>query len=280
MIWIAVLGAGVAAAVSVVATARAYVQLERPLPAGRPAAGVESSLLAVEGLVEARQTSAAERSWMVSTLARSELCRKLDRPAVERIAASTFVRRFRAGDRIFSQGTVGDSMFVVGEGEVQLVVQSDFGEEIVLDRRSATEFFGEFAMLDGQPRTTSAVATEPTRLIVLTRESLHQLLREPQVVDVLLRGLVDMIREADRQTAGQPPPDLLGKVAQDIVKQVQVDQEVLRRSEIAERVGEPPQRVSRVLRFFAERGFVLVGDDSVVVRNLEGLRRQAAARHG
>ena len=59
-----------------------------------------------------------------------------------------------------------------------------------------------------------------------------------------------------------------------------MDQEVLRRSEIAERVGESPQRVSRVLRFFAERGFVMVGDDSVVVRNLEGLRRQAAARHG
>ncbi len=77
MMWIAVVGACLAATVSVVATARAYVQLEAP-PAG---------------------------DWVVATLARSELCRKLDPAAVERIAASTFVQRFGPGETIFSQGS-------------------------------------------------------------------------------------------------------------------------------------------------------------------------------
>ena len=45
----------------------------------------------------------------------SRLCRKLDPPALERVAASTFVQRIRPGQKVFVQGTVGDSMFVVGE---------------------------------------------------------------------------------------------------------------------------------------------------------------------
>ncbi len=135
-------------------------------------------------------------------------------------------------------------------------------------------------MLDGQPRTASAVATRPTSLIVLTRESLHQLLGEPQVVDVLFKALVDMVREADRQIAGQPPLDLLGKVAREIVKQVQPEREILSRLEIAERVGEPVQRVNLVLRSFADLGFLSVDNDSVVVSNLPALRERAGARHG
>lgn len=252
MMWIAVVGACLAATVSVVATARAYVRLEAP-PVG---------------------------DWVVTTLARSEPCRKLDPATVERIAASTFVQRFGTGETIFAQGTVGDRMFVVGEGEVKLVVQSERGEEVELGRRSPPEFFGEFAMLDGQPRTASAVATRPASLIVLTRESLHQLLGEPQVVDVLLKALVDMVREADRKIAGQPPLDLMGKVAWEIVKQVQPEREVLSRSEIAERVGEPVQRVNLVLRSFANLGFLSVDNDSVVVSNLAALRERAGARHG
>ena len=74
----------------------------------------------------------------------------------ERVETVTFA----AGTVLFNRGDPGDSLYVVRSGAVELFFKNDTGERIVLDTVTPGHFFGEISLLDGGPRTASAVAIQ------------------------------------------------------------------------------------------------------------------------
>jgi CRP-like cAMP-binding protein len=65
-----------------------------------------------------------------------------------------------AGEAIFRQGDAGDAMFVVLEGEVDIVAGGQPIETV-----GAGGVFGEMALIDGAPRSASTVARTACRLV-------------------------------------------------------------------------------------------------------------------
>ena len=116
-------------------------------------------------------------------LARVQLFAGLDRTALERLASGLRTRRFRRGEVLFHQGDPGDSLFIVTAGAVKILLPSEEGDEAILATVRPGAFFGELALLDGAPRSATAVALEPTETLVLPR---------------------DRFRLADRHRAGDP----------------------------------------------------------------------------
>jgi CRP/FNR family transcriptional regulator, cyclic AMP receptor protein len=123
--------------------------------------------------------------------------------AERRTLAALFEQRSCAvGETIFHQGEPGDEIFLVGNGRVQAFVTSDTGEKIILAEVMRGEVFGEISLLDGGPRTATAVAIEQTELLTLDRDKLLELVkRHPHVaLDLLavmgqrLRGTDDLLR--------------------------------------------------------------------------------------
>lgn len=96
------------------------------------------------------------------------------------------MRRFKKGERIFEQGSVGDSFYVICAGSVRVVRDEDgaLKEIAVLDEGS---FFGEMTILSGSPRTASVEsASEETELLEISAKLLSQLSeRYPQVAQAL-----------------------------------------------------------------------------------------------
>jgi CRP-like cAMP-binding protein len=70
-------------------------------------------------------------------------------------------------------------------GSVLMVVDSVEGKELVLNRHGIGELFGEVSLFDGEGRSASAVAYEPSQLIHIDRDRLLAVLR--QRPDALLR---------------------------------------------------------------------------------------------
>jgi CRP/FNR family cyclic AMP-dependent transcriptional regulator len=282
MMWISIVGAAAAAVISVIATARAYVKAQGAPPA------FERSPQPARGQVDEWVWSADTPERVISTLAHTELFGKLDPKVLERVAAATFVQRFDRGDAIFLQDDPGDRMYVVAAGEVKLVLNAADGSEIELGRRSWSDFFGEFALLDGLPRTASAIAVQPTSLIVMTRDELFKLLPvEPEVGNALFRSLVSIARKTDSRIAGFGALDLelQGKVARDLLRMASRERGALvvpgvSTSDLADRVSATRQSVNGVLRVFQERGYIRLAGRSARILNPEGLRERAAARHG
>ena len=83
-------------------------------------------------------------------------------------------RRYRRNEVIFHQGDIGDSLQVVASGGVKIVLPSAEGDEAIIASLKPGDFFGELALLDGSPRSTTATALEPTETLALPRDQFQR----------------------------------------------------------------------------------------------------------
>lgn len=126
---------------------------------------------------------ATRRDFMVSwlLLARVPLFAGLDAAAVGQIITLLHSRTFDAGEIIVRRGMPGDSMFFVVSGDV--VVEADQGEVILREG----DFFGEMAVLEQRPRSSTIRAATRVRALVLDREDLERLGRKhPAILNRIL----------------------------------------------------------------------------------------------
>src|SRR5262245_14584302 len=72
------------------------------------------------------------------------------------------LQRFQSGDRIFVQDDEGKCMYVVRSGKVGILASG-----AVLETVEPNGVFGEMALIDGSPRSATAIAREPTELAVI-----------------------------------------------------------------------------------------------------------------
>ena len=82
-----------------------------------------------------------------------------------------------AGTNMFGYGDPGDALYIVRSGVVEIFSKNDTGERIVLETAREGDFFGEISLLDGGPRTASAVVTEDLVAIEVDRGDLEEFLR-------------------------------------------------------------------------------------------------------
>lgn len=111
------------------------------------------------------------------------------------------------GERLFSFGEPGDSLYIVTGGRIELFVKDTTGSKIVLTVCGPGEVFGELSLFDGGARTATAVALEDSELLVLGRQDLVQFLRRnPDAALDFLSMMGQRIRSADellRKTAAR-----------------------------------------------------------------------------
>ncbi len=82
-----------------------------------------------------------------------------------------------AGKSLFVYGDPGDAAYIVRKGAVEIYSKNDTGERLVLETARAGAFFGEISLLDGGPRTASAVVLEDLEAILVDRGDLDEFLR-------------------------------------------------------------------------------------------------------
>jgi uncharacterized membrane protein len=108
------------------------------------------------------------------------------------------VVEFRTEDVVFRNGDPGETLYVVGAGEVELFVKDYAGQKIVLTLARKGDHFGELALLDAGSRTATAVALAPTQLIEVGRDDILSLVqRQPHAALDLLGAMAAMTRRAD-----------------------------------------------------------------------------------
>ena len=83
---------------------------------------------------------------------------------LEQIAPEVHVVHLEEGEVIFREGDPGDLLYLVGEGSVKISKSGRGGEQETLGFIQPGNFFGEMALLDGQPRSAMATAVGSTLL--------------------------------------------------------------------------------------------------------------------
>jgi serine/threonine protein kinase/CRP-like cAMP-binding protein len=78
-----------------------------------------------------------------------------------------------AGDEIIKKGAEGNVFYMIKEGTVSV---TDMGEQFSNHTLTAGDYFGERALLTGEPRAATITATTPVKVMALDRESFNLLL--------------------------------------------------------------------------------------------------------
>jgi len=75
------------------------------------------------------------------------------------------LRSFNQGETIFREGDAGDCMFAVVEGAVDIELKGT-----VVERITPGGVFGEMTLIDGQPRSATALAAADCRLAAINEK--------------------------------------------------------------------------------------------------------------
>jgi len=113
-------------------------------------------------------------------------------------ALERFARDFPAGTVLFEEGQPGDYMYVVQSGEVE--IRRQVGEtERVLAVLPPGEFFGEMAILNGRPRSATAVVRTAARLLVIEGRTFEAMLRaRPEIAMRIIKSLATRLENANQ----------------------------------------------------------------------------------
>jgi CRP-like cAMP-binding protein len=118
---------------------------------------------------------------------------------LKRLADLTEEQRYMEGATIVREGDVGDTFYVILEGEAKVLS----GSGRVVNRLRPGEFFGEISLLDGGPRTASVVAATPLTMLALPRKAFLNVLQlEPAIGVKLLTHAAAMLRRLERPASG------------------------------------------------------------------------------
>jgi len=117
---------------------------------------------------------------------------------LEALANALDMRHFRAGTQVFAQGDIGNAMYIVASGDINIFLPGEESRRVSLKDIGRGEFFGELALFDAKPRSASALATTDTVLYELKRATLGVFLEShPRAAMAILRTMSERMRETN-----------------------------------------------------------------------------------
>lgn len=225
---------------------------------------------------------------MSDALAAVPLFAGLDADGLEGLAKGMRIRRFRRGETVFHLGDPGDALFIVMAGSIKITLPADTGDEAILTTLRPGDFFGELALLDGAPRSATAVAIEPTETYILARERFRELIAtEPVMREALLATLAAEVRRLTHHVEELHFLDITGRLASRLARLAAEpgasrlpDGSIrlagpLTQGDLAAMIGCTRQSVNKLLGLFTDDGLIRLEKDRIVIVDLEGLGRNA-----
>ena len=218
-------------------------------------------------------------------LERVALFSGLDPEAMRELAGAARRRVFRLGEVIFHRDDPGQVLYVILTGKVKISVTSPDGQEVSLALLSAGDYFGELALLDGQPRSASAVALEPAETLTLQRaDFLKAVLRHPRIAVQVMNVLSRRLRQTDAMIEDLLFLDVHGRVAKKLLELgeshgVRTPEGIrielrLTQGELAAMVGASRESVNKVMGYFTDKQFISTDKYKITIKRLADLRRR------
>lgn len=106
---------------------------------------------------------------------------------------------YKAGEVIFSQGDTADKMYVVKEGQVEII-----SGDTVVDTAGVGELLGEMALIDSSARSATAKAKSDSCLIPIDEKRFTFLVQQTPFFSLhVMRVLVERLRNMNQTVAGR-----------------------------------------------------------------------------
>jgi CRP/FNR family transcriptional regulator, cyclic AMP receptor protein len=181
------------------------------------------------------------------------------------------------------QGESGDALYVLTGGMVKVIVAAESGMETTVAVRSRGDLIGEFAVLDGMPRTATARAVGTVGAVRIGRASFLAFGdRHPAVLGTVTRSLVAKMRAATERHAAERTWGARERLAK-VIYELAADYGEsagggdvliplpLTQMELGELAGVAVSTTERVLAEFRKKGAIATGYREISVRDMDFL---------
>lgn len=193
------------------------------------------------------------------------------------------MQRWAAGQTIFQRGDRDDRMIAILSGRIRLSVTTPQGRELVLTSLGGGDVLGELALLDGEPRSTDAMVTEPTTAILLAKDRFLEVAAvRADLPLAIARHICGHLRRATFQMESIALYDLQGRLVRYLLMaaghkagrkaegKVSIDLG-LNQSDLAAVLGATRPRVNNALQDLAAEG-AIQRDGATVICDIARLR--------
>jgi CRP/FNR family transcriptional regulator, cyclic AMP receptor protein len=178
-------------------------------------------------------------------------------------------REFRAGEVIVQGDDEGQTFFIMVSGTANVTAITSEDRQTILATLKRSDFFGEIAILDGEPRSASVIASEDCKLLMLYRKPFLDILhRFPKITIQMLVEMSKRLRHSNRQINTLSLISAYGRVA-DVILQIAREQgyragQVIiipkrpTHQMIAEMAGTSRETVSRIMSTLQKKHYISV----------------------
>ncbi len=185
---------------------------------------------------------------MIEFLRQIPLFSGLDNYALERLVAMSREIELKPGEYLLRENEIGDSMYVILEGTIQIRKKAGDAEVVVAERKPG-EVLGEMSVLDQAPRYASAIALTPTRVLQIDQETFMALIDwSPTAARAILRTFAQRIRATEATLQQREKLASLGVLSAGIAHELNNPAAAVRRgaSQLREDLGRLEQLTIRL----------------------------------
>jgi CRP-like cAMP-binding protein len=212
-------------------------------------------------------------------------------PAADERLLATALRRegrlvqIRHGQALFVEGDRAERVFLLQRGWVIISCVGAGGREVVLGVSGPGDVIGELSAFDEQPRSATAVAADDVEAVVAPAWALTKALDNLGAAHELIAVLAVRVRDDTRKLVEFATLSTLGRIAWRLLELSDRFGEPvpdgiavslpLSQDQLASWCGASREAAVRALRSLRTLGIISTGRHSVIIRDLDGLRRQA-----
>ena len=225
----------------------------------------------------------------VAMMRKIALFRSLDDEQLGQIAPQLMRRAYGAGVTLFHQGMPGSSIYIIEEGSVRVFAVGLTGQEHTFTTFGPDNFFGELSVIDGKPRTASAITLEQSVVWLLSKDLFNRILADyPSVCRTIAEVLAGRVRRSATHVEAIIFQDVLGRVAYEILTLadrhgqpvedgVQIEMP-LTQSDLASIVGATRESVNKALATLRKRELLEMEGTSLLVLKPEKMMDLVGSR--
>ena len=190
----------------------------------------------------------------------------LDESDLSEVVGLLIERKFPRDAVIFEEGTLGDYMYLIQEGQVKVTKMSEDGREKILEIFGPGDFFGDMSLVDREPRSASIKTIQACVLLALSRHDFLGLLRSaPDVCMQVIQELSRRVREADEQIRALLFERVEGRTRQILCRMAREDAPghpdrrataAITHQQLADLVGTSRETITRVIKELKGEGWL------------------------
>lgn len=131
-----------------------------------------------------------------------ELFTDLSDDDIDVLVKHSKIRSLVEDEALFKQGDIGDFFAIIIEGRIEITKLTEKETPVALASLTRGATLGEMALIDHETRSASAIATEPSTVFVLSRESFDTLVdQSPKCGVRLIRKIATILSRHIRETS-------------------------------------------------------------------------------